>query len=102
LLLRNRRLAGLKFRRQHSVGPYVVDFFCHGARLAVEVDGGVHDDLARAAYDAERQRMLEGSGLRVVRVSNVEVLGQPETVLARIIEAARPHPGPLPGGEGGA
>lgn len=101
-LLRNRRLDSLKFRRQHSVGPYVVDLTCHAARLAVEVDGSVHDDPARAAYDGERQRALEGAGLRVVRVSNAEVLRQPETALARIAEAARPHPDPLPGGEGGA
>ena len=102
-ILRDRRLGGLKFRRQHSVGPYVLDFYCHAARLAVEVDGSVHDDPARAEYDARRTRALTADGIRVVQCVNDEVSRQPDVVAASILEAvatSAPHPVPLPQGEG--
>lgn len=86
--LRTHRLGGLRVSRQHSVGPYVVDFYVAAARLAVEVDGSVHDDPARSAYDAERQQWLEARGVRVVRVRNDEVLRQLDVAVARIREAA--------------
>ena len=54
--LKGRRLDGFTFRRQHSVGPYVLDAYGPARRLAVEVNGGVHEDPARATYDGERQR----------------------------------------------
>ena len=108
-LLRSRQLAGLKVRRQHTVGPYTVDFYCHEAGLAVEVDGSIHDGPARNAADTARQLELAKNGIRVVRVTNEEVLTQPEAALARILEGLEsPHPRigsgagsvPLPGGEG--
>ncbi len=79
-IVRDRRLDGVKFRRQHGVGPYVVDFYCPAARLAVELDGGVHDDPARVEYDRRRQAGLEALGIRVVRFSNEEVRRAPEVV----------------------
>ena len=96
-VLKGRRLAGAKFRRQHSVGPFVLDFFCPAARLAVEVDGGVHADPARADYDGGRQRWLEARGIRVVRVTNAEVLQTPDIVAERILSAL----GMPPEGTGG-
>ncbi len=80
--LRANRLAGLHFRRQQLIDGFIVDFYCHAARLIVEVDGGVHDK--QAAYDAERDRLLAARGLLVLRVSNREVMQNPVDVLLRI------------------
>ena len=88
-IVRDGRLGGLKVRRQHTVGPYTVDFFVYDAALAIELDGSIHDDPARAAYDAERTRSLAALGVRVVRFSNREVFEQSESVAAAILEAAR-------------
>lgn len=85
--LKRRQLHGWKFRRQHSVGRYILDFYCPEAQLAVELDGAVHDDPARAAYDAERERHLAGLGIRVLRFENRCVFEQPEAVLAAIAAA---------------
>ena len=79
-------MGGLKFRRQHSVKPYVLDFYCPKAHLAIEVDGDVHDyqpdeDAARSAYLGEL-------GFRVLRFRNEEVLYRLEDVLRRVAEAA--------------
>ena len=86
-MLKGSRLEGRKFRRQHSVGGFVVDFYCPAERLAVELDGAVHDDPARARYDGKRQRALEQRGIRVLRFRNAEVLETPDTVLAGIAQS---------------
>jgi len=75
-VLRGGRLGGLKFRRQHPIGPYVVDFYCHDVQLVVEVDGASHED--RLAHDRKRTAYLEQQGLRVFRVTNQDVLGDSE------------------------
>jgi very-short-patch-repair endonuclease len=85
-LLRDRRLAGVKFRRQHCVGPYIVDFYCLAGRLVIELDGRSHDD--RGVYDRERQAYLESvAGLHVIRVGNDEVLVDPESVVICVLKA---------------
>ena len=66
------RIRGFKFRRQHVIGPYIVDFYCAAARLVVEVDGPIHGRQIEA--DATRTIFLEQSGLRVLRVTNDQVL----------------------------
>lgn len=63
--LRNRQLGNAKFRRQVSIGPYVVDFLCHEASLVIELDGGQHAD--RVDHDARRTAFLEKEGYRVLR-----------------------------------
>jgi very-short-patch-repair endonuclease len=79
-LLRDRSLAGAKFRRQHAVGPFIVDFYSAAYRLVVELDGRSHHD--RGHYDAERQRYLESvAGLRGLRIDNDDVLRDRESVL---------------------
>ena len=65
--LRNRGLGGRKFRRQHPVGPFTLDFYCHDESLAIEVDGGIHEGQRTA--DAERQRAIESVGVRFVRIT---------------------------------
>jgi len=87
LLLRSRRLAEYKFRRQHSVGPYVADFYCFAARLVVEVDGAQHYTADGVADDHVRTRYLEAAGLRVLRFTNVDVLTQREAVLQALLIA---------------
>ena len=57
---------GVKFRRQHGVGPYVLDFYCPERKLAIEIQGGVHDDVLRSFYDAERHAYLESQGIQVL------------------------------------
>ncbi|WP_165068222.1 endonuclease domain-containing protein [Paludisphaera rhizosphaerae] len=84
-VLRGGRLRGTKFRRQVVIEPYVVDFFCHESRLAVEVDGESHADRGEA--DLTRQRWLEAQGIRVLRVGNDDVLKDMETVVEAILLA---------------
>jgi very-short-patch-repair endonuclease len=90
--LRNRRLDGFKFRRQHAIGRFVVDFYCGEANLVIEVDGPVH--RGQAVVDAERQREIEARGLRVIRFHNDEVLDETAVVLERIAAHLTPNPSP--------
>jgi very-short-patch-repair endonuclease len=97
--LRSRCLQGFKFKRQWTLGPYIVDFCCWERRLIVEVDGGQHS----AERDAPRTAWLESQGYRVTRFWNNEVLGNMDGVLQIIAAALKedPHPNPLPqAGEG--
>jgi len=89
--LRDRRLAGFKFRRQHRIGPYFVDFVCAEVRLVIEVDGSQH--LDQIEYDTVRSQFLQAQGYRVVRFWNDEVLVRMDDVLDEIVRALRtPHP----------
>ena len=89
--LRGRRLGGLKFRRQHPVDGFIVDFYCAERRLIVEVDGSIHD--RQWAADEERRAVLDAGGYRVVRLTNDTVLNAPVEALAAIrAAAAGPHP----------
>jgi very-short-patch-repair endonuclease len=81
-LLRDRRLGGFKFRRQHPCPPYVLDFYCDAQRLAIELDGGQHlDDMVR---DVRRDAFLRGHGIRVLRFWNDVVFKETENVLEAI------------------
>ena len=82
--LRNRRLAGLKFRRQMPIGPYVVDFICLEQGLVIEVDGSQHGTQANQMHDEARTAYLNQQGFRVIRVWNNDVLSRIEVVLAHI------------------
>jgi very-short-patch-repair endonuclease len=86
-LLRNRQLAGYKFRRQHPLGRFVLDFYCHEAKLCVELDGGQHAEPAQADYDRERTVWLNREGIRVIRFWNTDVLNNIEGVLQSILIA---------------
>ena len=84
--LRGNKLNGLHFRRQQVIDGFIVDFYCHGLKLVVEVDGGVHE--TQKEYDAERDRILAARGLRILRIPNVEVQRNLESVLERIASEA--------------
>jgi len=83
-LLRGRRFCGFKFRRQYPIGGYIVDFYCHAARLAIELDGGGHNAEEQRRYDQERTKILEGAEIRVLRFWNNDLLGSLEDVLGEI------------------
>ena len=83
--LRNRQLGGLKFRRQHPLGPFVADFYCAEKRLVVEIDGSIH--LKQGEMDASRTGQFEAFGYRLIRFWNDEVIKDIEGVLERILDA---------------
>ena len=90
--LRNRRLNGYRFRRQHAIGRFVVDFYCSDARLVIEVDGPIH--RSRRAEDRERDAELERRELRVIRFTNDEAMKEMPSVLGRIAAHLTPNPSP--------
>ena len=85
--LRRRRLGGFRFRCQHPVGPFVLDFYCPACRLVVEVDGPVHE--AEKEQDQARTQQLNAYGYRVLRFHNEEVFNSMDAVLERILQAAQ-------------
>ena len=107
-LVRDRRFAGKKFRRQHPIGRYILDFYCHECRLAVELDGGQHNDEETRSRDDRRSRFLREQGVRVVRFWNHDVLLQTDSVLESLWDEVHGDMGfsvpspqtPLPAGEG--
>src|ERR1044071_4151939 len=79
--LRRKELGGLKFRRQHPVGPYITDFACLRAKLIVEVDGATHASEAELAYDARRRGFMVRYGWKEIRVDNDDVYKNLDGVL---------------------
>jgi len=86
-LLRKHKLSGRKFRRQHSIGSYIVDFYCASDKLVIEVDGAVHDTAEASANDQVRDETLQHLGYKIIRIRNSEVFEQPELVLQQIAAA---------------
>ncbi len=84
--VRGRKLCGLKFRRQHPIERFIVDFFCSEVRLVVEIDGPIHDYTVEE--DKIRQAFLESLALRVLRFTNEEVLLSTDAVLNKVLETA--------------
>jgi very-short-patch-repair endonuclease len=84
-VLRNRKLQNLKFRRQHVIEGFVVDFYCREIHLAIEIDGKVHDK--QKDYDMHRQRLIEERGVNFIRITNEEINKDIEFILAKINRA---------------
>jgi len=80
--LRAAQLGGIRFRRQHVIGPYVADFYCARARLVIELDRLSHE--GRESYDAERTEYMESQGLRVIRCADDDVIRDVDQVVRRI------------------
>ncbi len=91
-LLKGRRCAGLKFRRQHPIHYYVADFYCHEERLIVEVDGGIHLVKSIIEHDENRTAELERYGIRILRFSNEQVMNNIDEVVLEIKKFADQHP----------
>jgi type I site-specific restriction-modification system R (restriction) subunit len=99
-LCRNRQIRDAKFRRQHQIGDYIVDFYCHEARLVVEFDGPIHEE--RKPKDAKRDKQLTSLGNTVLRFTNAEFENDPESVLKRIADHLPSTSGRGARGEGSA
>ena len=85
-LLRNRQLEGRKFRRQHSVGKYILDFYCPSEKLAIELDGEHHFTDQGSSHDEKRTNYLTSLKIQVIRFENEEVFQSPSAVLAEIMK----------------
>jgi very-short-patch-repair endonuclease len=85
MLLRNRRIAGAKFRRQHPVGRYILDFYCDEKKLGIELDGGQHGEAT--GYDQQRDSWLQTQGIRILRFWNNQMLAETEAVMEAIYQA---------------
>ena len=91
--LKGKQLEGRKFRRQHSVENYILDFYCPSERLAIELDGAGHFSASGLDYDHERTKVLNSHGITVVRFENCEVFEATEAVLETIkSNFATPNP----------
>ncbi len=87
--LRNRQLEGLKFVRQHPIGPFFADFACREEKIVVEVDGDTHGTPDQIAADLARTEVFRAAGFRVFRVHNYEVFEDVDGVLASLLELVR-------------
>ena len=76
---------GFKFRRQHGIGPYIVDFYCPERKLVIELDGYSHFSVEGRQYDAQRDTYIQGLGIRVLRFSNMDVMHNLEGVLQIVL-----------------
>jgi len=82
--LRGAQLDGRKFRRQHGIGPYIVDFFCAEEKLIIELDGDIHDVPEVKEHDRAREEYLTSLGFRILRFENAQALGDPTMMLEKI------------------
>ncbi|NEX94359.1 endonuclease domain-containing protein [Caulobacter sp. 17J65-9] len=87
--LRGGRLADCKFRRQHPLGPYILDFYCDALKLALEIDGAGHDHPDNLRHDTRRDAWLASQGVRVIRIPAKAVLDNPDGVLLWLEETLR-------------
>ncbi|MFH1684351.1 MAG: endonuclease domain-containing protein [Candidatus Margulisiibacteriota bacterium] len=96
-LIRKRKFGGFKFRRQHVVEGFVLDFYCHELRLGIEVDGSVH--LKQKDYDELRQEIIEAEGISIIRITNKDIMeSSNKDILAKIEKMINRLPNPSPSG----
>ena len=81
-LIRNRKFRGLKFRRQHVMEGFVLDFYCPEIKFGIEVDGGIH--IKRKDYDDIRQEVIESEGITIIRITNKELLERKRSILDKL------------------
>jgi very-short-patch-repair endonuclease len=93
--VRNRRFHGMRFFRQYSVGPYILDFYCPEIKTAIELDGGQHNEPEGKSSDIVRTEYLKSMGINVLRFWNHEVLLEIEGVLTKMEEMCNPSRPPL-------
>lgn len=85
--LRNKKLNGMKFRRQHPIDMFIADFYCHEKKIIIELDGGIHDIPEQKEYDVGRAFLLEEKGFKILRFRNEEVINDVKDVLDRILKS---------------
>ena len=82
--LRGRKFHGMKFRRQHPVAGYILDYYCHESKLVIELDGEIHNQIDISEYDKKRTEEREALGLRVIRFTNDEIINNLKIVLTKL------------------
>ena len=82
--LRDKRLCGLKFRRQYAIGRYIADFYCSKAYLVIEIDGKIHEVIAKKEYDQILEDDIKARGIRILRFTNEHIMNELEDVLCKI------------------
>ena len=90
--LRGDRLDGFRFRRQHAIGRFVLDFYCPARKIAIEIDGGVHDEPDQAARDEARTQALEAQGIAVFRLRNEQVVNDVQGAVEQVRKAVSERP----------
>lgn len=102
-LLKNRKCLGLKFRRQHVLAGFIVDFYCNECKLAIELDGNVHD--RQKDYDELRDREISAKDIHIIRIRNSEINKDPQIIIKKINKfismSQKMHYTPSPSGRGG-
>jgi very-short-patch-repair endonuclease len=93
--VRNRQFHGMRFLRQYSVGPYILDFYCPEIKTGIELDGGQHNESRGKAYDTARSEYLQAQGIYVLRFWDHEVLLDTQAVLIKVEERCNPSRPPL-------
>ena len=83
-MISRKQVYGLKFRRQHSIGPYIIDFYCPEIKLAIELDGAVHTTFHGMERDLKRDKYLELQGIQVLHIENRYVFDFPEDIIEAI------------------
>jgi len=89
--LKGEQLLGQKFRRQHGIGPFIVDFYCHDCKLAIEIDGATHWTREAKEYDRRREEYIEQYGVHFLRFTNSDVVENLDGVLMAIAEGVKGH-----------
>jgi very-short-patch-repair endonuclease len=89
--VRNKQFYGIRFVRQYSIGPYILDFYCPTVKLAIELDGGQHNQKESLEYNATRSEYLREQGIDVLRFWNHEVLLDIDSILAKIAGIINRH-----------
>jgi very-short-patch-repair endonuclease len=90
--LRNSQILGHRFRRQHPIANYIVDFYCHKLKLVIEVDGSIHNKPENMVYDSDRDKVMKELGLTIMRFSNEDVLESIDDVICQIKAIAEANP----------
>ena len=99
--LKNKKVYGFHFRRQHQIGQFITDFYCHEAKLVIEVDGEIHLKIENKRYDNTRDQIMIELGIKILRFTNADVLNNIELVintikanLIKFSESISPNPSP--------
>lgn len=87
--IRKKRLDGYKFRQQHPISKFILDFYCHQIKLGIEIDGGYHENNGQKFYDEDRTEILNELGVKIIRFSNEDILQDLENVLKIILAEAK-------------
>lgn len=84
-VLKNKKLGGFKFRRQHPISKFILDFYCHEAKFGIEIDGKVHNSKSQKFYDDDRSEILREYGIKIIRFQNDEIIENIEEVKLKIL-----------------